>query len=904
MLNSEQQSSRLYKQYIGVAETRTSRDFYEEAVKSSFYVRPDQLLKYGDQIPTEASPEELVKIRALKNGQTYSYTKGEGDTVPIIKYYEDYELTAIDNGTDNSFKLVDKDTKEIIKNIIPFNYCSDVYNYSLKTSAGKKIYFGVGDWVLDIYSGVLTFYGDVPPGVDHTNPPTISFYQYIGGTGFRQDPIGFEGAILPVDNWRISKNTYLIDSDNDGVTLEEKVSSIADKIEPNFTETYGFDGSDDNEGIAYSFQKVISLKYTSSEDIVKGHDISKNSEVGTLLSRKSGSTTAGNLTFCSANTSIGDHSITVDAGTIKFDNGLAKSLKKGVLKLSDGEGNFIVVEISTDLENAVYPVTVTEDKTTGIMLYWDITDQEYLPYISDEESYYNFGFPVVTSSGKIPPSLSLGSLVSSYNDSITPDYYGPRSHSVIIASVDTANNKSADYVVKNTEGYYLDDILKQVKADYTDESGNLKFSGNIFLRAGTYDVINIANMEEFEHFNLIGEGAENTKINGSLFYNSAEKGLATLQNLSVKQFIVNSETQDVFVSNIIADLVSFTKGSNNAIIKDSSIGALTITSTDPVEVEEGTFCNRIVNSIIKSTEIDTGYTFFYGNTLGEVHFHDVSGDVVKGCYIGKAYKKPAQTNVWDSTVIEFIDTPFSQIPHMAHFPIYAKNSTNMEYATFAAPFVIDYDSENGNLINIKLDEETLEIRDDGALTCIIKADKIFANPNTMKRNPYYEGPQVWDDVPDGNLQGILEHTIATKADLNPNGKVPLEQLPDSVAYGGLLLVGTWSFEHKDENGVLVDGGDYPTYENAKKNLTEDQTQDDKLQPGWFWIVSASMIDEDKPAAIQKAALQDGEEKPLEFTAGDWVIWNGKSFEKLDRAYQDVAYMVLPVYTTGEHLCWS
>ena len=117
------------------------------------------------------------------------------------------------------------------------------------------------------------------------------------------------------------------------------------------------------------------------------------------------------------------------------------------------------------------------------------------------------------------------------------------------------------------------------------------------------------------------------------------------------------------------------------------------------------------------------------------------------------------------------------------------------------------------------------------------------------------------------------------------------------------MVGTWSFEVPD-GGTYVDGGAYPTYEDAVKNLSVDKTQDEKLQPGWFWIVSASKIDEDKPATIQKAALQEGEEKPLEFTAGDWVIWNGSKFEKLDRAYQDVAYMVLPIYTTGEHLCWS
>ena len=906
MLNTEQKSNLVYKRHIGVADTRSSRDFYEEAIKSSFYVRPDQLLMYGDQIPKEDNPKGLAEIKKLQNGQVYGFTKSEGEEIGIVKYYEDYPLQAIDAGTDNAFKLVQEvdGVETQIKNIIPFNYCSDVYNYSLKTSEGKKIYFGVGDWVLDVNAGVLTFYGDVPPGVDHNNPPKISFYQYIGGNGFRQDTVGYDGIILPITNWHISKDTYIIDTENDDKTLESVIKGIADKVEPGFSDKYGFDGADENVGIAYSFQKVIALAYTSSNDRVKGYDNSSNAEVGTLLSRVKGICNNENIkvTFTSNNIIPGEYNLKVEGNIISFNNGTAKSIKKGVLKLADGE-DFIVIETDGSIEEGTYKVTVKETETYGILLYWDNKVQEYLPFKTNEDSYYNFGFPVVVANGKVPPSLALGSIVDSYSDSITPDYYGPRNYSVTIAEEKSILNKSADYVVRNTDSYYLDDILSQIIYDYTDENGDFNFTGSIFIRSGNYKVSDKLNLSKFTSLNIIGEDEATTVIEGDIDLGNLSNGLITIQNVTLKNINVNTFTQKVIISNVIGEDATLSKGENQFIVKDCSFNKV-ICNSDTLDIEESVICNQIVNSTIGEVDFSTGYTFVMGSTVNKLVLHDVKGDIIKGSFINTVYSKPAQTNVWDSTVINFEDTPFSQVPHMAHMPIYAKNNNqNIEYASFAAPFEVVYDSENGNKIKIKLDDEVLEIDDLGRLTCCIKANRITVITERLIRDNDYEGPSATEKSPDGNLQGVLEDIYATKADLNPNGKVPLEQLPDSISYGGLLLVGTWSFEVPDGD-TYVDGGAYPTYEDAVKNLSVDKTQDEKLQPGWFWIVSASKIDEDKPATIQKAALQEGEEKPLEFTAGDWVIWNGSKFEKLDRAYQDVAYMVLPIYTTGEHLCWS
>lgn len=148
----------------------------------------------------------------------------------------------------------------------------------------------------------------------------------------------------------------------------------------------------------------------------------------------------------------------------------------------------MIVESSVDtLVDGVYKVSVIEDTTHGILLYWSRTERDYVPFVNKEDDFYNFGFPVVAANGRIPPSVGIGSVsLNNYTDTITPEYYGPRNYTVTIA-LDTGDKvKSADYVVKNTTGAYLDDILKRIIADYTDEGGLLKFVGSIFLRAGTY----------------------------------------------------------------------------------------------------------------------------------------------------------------------------------------------------------------------------------------------------------------------------------------------------------------------------------------------------------------------------------------------------------------------------------
>ena len=58
-------------------------------------------------------------------------------------------------------------------------YCINLY----RSGDGSQIRFGEGQWLVDTYSGVVTFYGKLPYGVSGISPPMMSFYRYVGKIG-------------------------------------------------------------------------------------------------------------------------------------------------------------------------------------------------------------------------------------------------------------------------------------------------------------------------------------------------------------------------------------------------------------------------------------------------------------------------------------------------------------------------------------------------------------------------------------------------------------------------------------------------------------------------------------------------------------------------------------------------
>lgn len=943
MLSTKQKSDLLFKHYLGAGSTRDNREFFEEAIKSSFVVRPDQLWTYSDRIPdgTEATGgmDNINYIINMglegRDSIFYHYISEDQDKVPLVKRYVDLPLTMIDKGTDNAFLIADENGNQI-KDIIPFNYYEEYYNYILKTANGKRIPFGVGDWNVDTYSGIVTFYGELPDGVDHEHPPLISFYQYVGGNGFRQDTYGYDGAILPLDNVEIAAGSCAVTNGSEGRTLYQHIVDKANEIQEDFVDVFGWDGADKNEGIALSFEKVIPLTYTSNQDAVKGYDQASNSEIGTLLSNKTTNFEANDnyeIVFASQKLDpTASYRIEIAGGVATgYENDVAQDPVNitgnewGLYKVWLNDHAFVVLKVKNVEDEELTFTVSSEDKViTALLLYWSDQDKQYQPFLPKEDLLGNFGFPVVTINGRLPPSVQLGTAaLATFSDVITPDYYGPRTFAVVIANEDGTDVKSADYIVKNKEDWYLNDILEQIKTKYGKD-----LKGTIYLRAGHYvangdiDISMFSNVIfEGDHFATTidlgrhalvvkpeeGEIAElcHAKLANVSGVEISAKGIAILSDLDLLGTDIELEAynsgkvlvrsvsannvhifgeQDAELPNVDLKSCFFNKVTvekNKTYLSNNTINEVSV-AIPPADTEDNTMVLRgnVINTL--ATKYDD--LFIDNNMI--FRYKGIAGSAANQIPVGT----PEDHTILNGNKDELTTT--------GRFPIFCKDDfLHMKYAEFASPF---YYNKTENIIELLYDTEVLKIVD-GKLTTIIKSDRIAMSEDVFDRHENSElDPVAYNNS--HTINDVFRHIYMWKADLDPNGKIPLQELPDSVAYGGLLFVGTWSFVNNN--------GKYPTFNDAQISLSEDKVVNE-LQPGWFFIVSEAVdttdTDEDNDTPVAEQIAEDG----VKFTAGDWVIYEGKDkgkdkWVKIDRAYSDPTYSPLPYYAKVpevENLDW-
>lgn len=951
MLSTKQKASLLYKHHLGVGSTRDNREFFEEAIKSSFVVRPDQLWTYSDRIPdgTEATggADAITEISNLgldgRDSIFYHYISEDQDKVPLVKRWIDLHLTMIDKGTDNAFLIADE-SGEQIKNIIPFNYYEECYNYTLKTADGTRIPFGVGDWQVDIYSGIVTFYGELPDGVDHDNPPLLSFYQYVGGTGFRQDTYGYDGAILPLNSVEIAAYSCVFTNGSEGRSLYQHIVDKANEIQDNYVNTFGFDGSNKNEGVALSFEKIIPLIYTSNLDVVKGYDKAAESEIGTLLSDKlpsiiSTHSTKYEIVFVSQKADPSDEY------TIKVENGVAVAHgldgeEKDPTTLAGNEWNlykvwisdtaFVVLKVLEEgndtITFSVNDINLQEEKTIScLLLYWSDEDRQYQPFLPKEDLLGNFGFPVVTINGRLPPSVQLGTAaLATFSDAITPDYYGPRSFAVVIAKEDGTDIKSADYIVKNKEDWYLNDIFAQILTRYTED-----FKGTVFLRAGTYQAAGNLDLSVFKNVILAGESYHTViDLQGrNLIISNDVDSVFELDHL---KFINVGEVQVTSKGNIFISETTFPKttpitvyayNGSSTYLNYLSAGDLTIEG----EADSELINVNINGCILANVAINKDKVYLKNSSLNELSITTNRTIVLRSNVINKLKNKYKETFIEGNMIFEYsgitsdaanqipvgtaadhkiINSNGNALTTTGRFPIFNKNdAVHMKYAEFASPF--NY-NEAYDIIELLYDPETIDITN-GKLTVAIKSNKIAMSEDTFERHESSGLPAIHYG-PENTLNDVFRHIYEWKADLDVNGKIPLQELPDSVAYGGLLYVGTWSFVNNN--------GNYPTFSDAAYQQSSEDSDVSKLQKGWFFIVQEGADTTDSDSDNDTPVVEQIAKDNTTFTAGDWVIYIGdgsddtdnskKSWQKIDRAYSDPTYSPLPYYAKvpkTENLDW-
>lgn len=930
MLTTKQKSDLLFKHYLGAGSTRDNREFFEEAIKSSFVVRPDQLWTYSDRIPdgTDATGGkdniEYIINMGLDGRDPifYHYISEDQNKVPLVKRWIDLPLTMIDKGTDNAFLIADLEGNQI-KDIIPFNYFEEYYNYVLKTEDGKRIPFGVGDWNVDTYSGIVTFYGELPDGVDHEHPPLISFYQYIGGNGFRQDTYGYDGAILPLDNVEIYAGSCTITNGSEGRTLYQHIVDKANEIQNDFVDVFGWDGADKNEGIALSFEKIVPLTYTSNQDAVKGYDQASNSEIGTLLSNKTTTFEANDnyeIVFASQKldpTAV--YRIEINSGNaIGYENNIAQDPVNitgnewQLYKVWLNDRAFVVLKVKNLVDEVLtFKVSSTEKIITTLLLYWSDQDKQYQPFLPKEDLLGNFGFPVVTINGRLPPSVQLGTAaLATFSDVITPDYYGPRTFSVVVAVEDGTDIKSADYIVKNKEDWYLNDILGQIKLKYGKD-----LKGTIYLRAGHYIINGGLDLSMFS--NAIIEGDFSTTIDlqhqaltaspeegkiselchlkllnvGSV--NITSKGIVILSDLDLSGVDINIDARNtgkVLMNHISANDINII-GEQDAELPNVSIKGSCFNKVE-VEKNKTYLCNNTINevSVKIPPEANDKTMILRGNVINTLstkyddlfidnnmifHYRGIAGTAANQIPVGTKE---------DHTIL---NSNKDELTTTGRFPIFSKDDfLHTKYAEFASPF---YYNKTENIIELLYDTGVLKIVD-GKLTTVIKSDRIAMSEVVFDRHENSDlGSVAYNNS--HTLNDVFKHIYMWKADLDENGKIPLQELPDSVAYGGLLFVGTWSFEKN--------GGHYPTFKDAQISLSEDKVVNE-LQPGWFFIVEPSAdttdADSDNDSPVNEQVAIDGQV----FTAGDWLVFEGFTEASRENLNVQVLNSATPVSTTKDN----
>ena len=913
MLADSIKTSTLFKNFKGWGSTHEKREVFEELYRAFNSISTGSVLTYGDLLPRVETDQYFQQVKNLPYSEPdnlithreSSYNK----EVPLIKKMR-VKLTAISPHCDDAFAvLVDG---EQVKNIIPFDYSdTGIYNYTLETAAGKPIPFGIGDWMLDVNSAILTFNNGVPEGVTGENTPYLTFYQYVG-------PVG-ERTYIDASLFDVPSITF---SDlNPVAEFTAQLAERLEEIDEGWFNRNQFNGTDLTQGVGLQYCLLTPVVDSATGDVVKGWDDNSNAQVVSQVSHKAARSNSDlvEVLFASEGLTELEYSIQVE--------------EPGITKV-DLENGFVVVDAQ---QAGNYNIELyVANKATAVLLVRDNETQEYELYFPRGEAELTVQVPTFVDLKLLPPHLKLNSLAS-YSDEIIPQYYGPRVADFVVASnADTKSLRSADYIVYNKVDSFLQDAI-----DASENSGT-----HIFLRNGTYE--NDRAQLNLENKHLEGESKIDTLIKNAEVYLS---GLTVVEGITFENCNLHITGEDSVAELRNCNLENITIEGGEALIFDSTI-------TGRAVVDANGRCETY-NTYIGEYAVE-GYIFSVGS-----HIHSL-----------EAFSAD-ETSLIDTTVVDYIEnfnpkikldasyvTKWNEdnvdrkllpdantIPYYTAFGnrVYAKLPDPFEYRTTKLVTL-----EDGSVVEepcyeiaIKIDGDTIQLNKKGQLfTRFFTSKEIkFSSKDLIKTQAEDKGYGHADTALEEERPDTVDDAIIdlywSKADL-VKGKLPIDQLPDSVAYGGLEYVGMWQFEDHE--------GKYPTFDDIDRSLISDDNYSE-LQKGWFFIVEASKhVNDEDGKLLDDPCYPQVAEDGVEFTAGDWVIFNGKatkkvpagshietvekervnengetetyteevevvdyidtvynSFSKLDRAYSDPVYSRLPELapnSDGRNLAWS
>lgn len=246
-LTASEKANIAFKQIQGVPSTSDARETYEEPL---IFARSAVLLDqiWGDSVPSVA-PSNLQSLgdtdldnngfnmegslAGRTDGNVTRYIKvklepvvtGEGQAyrapISLVSHPDGNSGGSPSTGQSGSYNRVTRD-------MIPYNYDpAGSYLPVLYRSNGTVISTGFGQWVINIETGIVTFYRyqDIAAEVDPDNPPRLSFYRYTGSKGISVDA----GTIFAGNESSTGDDLaalYVSNSDPAGMNLGQFTSSL------------------------------------------------------------------------------------------------------------------------------------------------------------------------------------------------------------------------------------------------------------------------------------------------------------------------------------------------------------------------------------------------------------------------------------------------------------------------------------------------------------------------------------------------------------------------------------------------------------------------------------------------------------------------------------------------------
>ena len=99
-----------------------------------------------------------------------------------IDFQENEDIKSMTNNFSATFSSFNTSLNRVLRDIIPITIGNGNYKINLYDKNDNDVSHN-DNWFIDSYSGILTFFSNLPTNITTSDPPKITFYKYIGKKG-------------------------------------------------------------------------------------------------------------------------------------------------------------------------------------------------------------------------------------------------------------------------------------------------------------------------------------------------------------------------------------------------------------------------------------------------------------------------------------------------------------------------------------------------------------------------------------------------------------------------------------------------------------------------------------------------------------------------------------------------